>query len=73
MKTATDEAIEVLVETPDDTQANLALEKHLCFAKLDWDNGLPIRCSVGDHPIGILARDDSAGPLDSEGRLKLAD
>ena len=48
---AADAAIDVLHKSPDDARASLALGRHLCFIKQDWENGLPILAAAGDHRL----------------------
>ena len=49
-------ADEKLKTNPDDPQANLALGRYRCFAKGDWEAGLPLLAKSGDAALASLAK-----------------
>lgn len=66
-------AREALKKNADDPEANLAVGKHLCFVKGDWDKGLPYLAKGSDEKIKSLAQKDLAIPTDTAKQLELAD
>jgi hypothetical protein len=66
-------AIATLQQKPDDAGANLAAGKYYCFAKGNWQRGLPMLARGDDLVLKSIAERDLAHPTDSEKQLKLAD
>jgi hypothetical protein len=66
-------ALDTLAKKPDDSQANLAAGKYLCFYKADWDKGLPMLALGKDPELGPLAQADIAGANTSAQQAKLGD
>jgi len=55
-------AKQTLAEKPDNVDANLAMGKFKCFAKGDWDSGLPMLLKGNDDTLKALAEKDLAKP-----------
>ncbi len=53
-------ANETLEKNPTDPQANLAVGKHLCFVKGDWEQGVPMLALCGDAGLKAAAEKDIA-------------
>jgi formylglycine-generating enzyme required for sulfatase activity len=68
-----DAARTVLRDRPDDPEANLAVGRYECFAKGDWEKGLPLLSKGRDMPLAKLAAEDLKMPADAAARLKLGD
>jgi hypothetical protein len=51
-------------KSPEDTAANLALGKHLCFVAGEWSDGLPFLAKGGDKDFAPVAEKD-LGPKDN--------
>ncbi|MGD0091836.1 MAG: hypothetical protein ABSE73_18130 [Planctomycetota bacterium] len=66
-------AKETLAEKPDDPNANLSLGKFLCFAKGDWEKGVPLLAKGGDEPLKVLAAKDLAKPDNPAEQAALGD
>ncbi len=66
------DAAGVLVERPDDADANLALGKFHALARGDWDRGLQLLARGGDLKFKALAVADLATPADAVTTLALA-
>ncbi|MCD4727826.1 MAG: hypothetical protein K8R46_09200, partial [Pirellulales bacterium] len=66
-------AIGVLVENPDDAEANLTVGKWRCFTNGDWHHGLPLLAKGSDAELAALARRDFARPMAVEDQMSLAD
>jgi len=66
-------ARETLREKPDDAGANLTVGRYLCFAKGDWQQGLPCLAKGGDAGLSRAAQEDLKAPQDPAVQLKLAD
>ncbi len=67
------EALAVLKERHDDTEANLVLGKYLCFTKNDWIAGLPRLAKGADPTLQSLALRDIAGARSPEEQVRLGD
>ena len=59
-------ANETLEKNPTDPQANLAVGKHLCFVKGDWEQGVPMLALCGDAGLKAAAEKDIAADKDSK-------
>ncbi|CAN5440825.1 hypothetical protein BH09PLA1_BH09PLA1_10650 [soil metagenome] len=53
-----------LKTAPDNPDANLIVGRHLCAARGDWDNGLPMLLKATDRPLAALADRDLTCPED---------
>ena len=62
-----------LVKTPDDPEANLVVGKYLCFARGDWDKGLPMLALGKDDALKALAKQEREGAASSKEQAKLGD
>ena len=62
-----------LEKTPDDPDANLLVGKYLCFAKADWDKGLPMLALGSDVQVKALAKQELQGAASSDEQAKLGD
>lgn len=63
-----------LESNPDDPHANLLVGKWLCFAKRDWDSGLPLLAKSGDETLRSLAAEELSRTGENAGdQLALAD
>ena len=67
------QARDVLKTKPDDPEANLAVGKYVCFAKKDWEKGLPQLAKGSDQPLREIAKLDVANPADGSDQLHVAD
>jgi hypothetical protein len=67
------QALAVLAETPADVEANLAVGKHDCFIKGDWEKGLRKLALTDDPTLGPLAEMELKAPLSTDEQLELAD
>ncbi len=66
-------ANETLEKNPTDPQANLAVGKHLCFVKRDWEQGVPMLALCGDAGLRAAAEKDIAADKDSKAQLAAGD
>jgi hypothetical protein len=66
-------AVAVLEEQPTDPDANLTVGKYRCFAKGDWERGLPMLALSRDPQLKTLAQQELAGPDAAEDQKNLAD
>jgi len=66
-------AIEKLKTTPDDPAANTSVGKYLCFAKGDWERGLPMLAKGDDAKVKELASKEKGGTEDAKEQVGLAD
>ena len=66
-------AKETLLSKPDDPDANLAMGKYLCFAKGNWEKGLPLLAKSNDSALKILAEKEFAKPKDAIEQVALGD
>jgi len=66
-------AEEKLKQQPDDPSANLVVGKFLCFAKGDWDGGLPHLSRGADRALAAAARLDLAAPSEPKTQLPVGD
>ena len=76
MRTAHDrlaQALPKLKTAPDDPAANLALGTYLCFARGEWDDGLPRLARGSDAAIASASKQDLARPDDAAARAKAGD
>ena len=62
-----------LAANPKDGDASLAIGRFYCFSKGDWERGLPLLAKGSDAALKRLARDDLAGPTESEKQAGLGD
>ena len=70
---AVKKAMAALEKTPDDTEANLTVGKYKCFAKGDWESGLPMLALGNDQALKALAAKDLEGTVLSDDQVKLGD
>jgi len=66
-------ATDVLIKDPENGAANLEVGLYLCFAKGDWDLGLPLLAKGSDPALKSLAAKELLKPADAAGRVELAD
>ena len=66
-------ANEALEKNPTDPQANLAVGKHLCFVKGDWEQGVPMLALCGDAGLKAAAEKDIAADKDAKAQLPAGD
>jgi hypothetical protein len=66
-------ANEVLEKNPTDPQANLAVGKHLCLVKGDWEQGVPMLALCGDAGLKAAAEKDIAADKDAKAKLPAGD
>ncbi len=66
-------AIVLLVDKPNDSDANLKVGKYRCFMKGDWKNGLPMLALGNDATLKGLAEKEVAGVTGSDEQIKLGD
>jgi hypothetical protein len=66
-------ANEALEKNPTDPQANLAVGRHLCFVKGDWEQGVPMLALCGDAGLKAAAENDIAAEKDPKAKLAAAD
>jgi hypothetical protein len=62
-----------LQTTPDDPQANLIVGSFWCFAKSDWDKGLPFLAKGADQSLAGVASSEIKHPTAAAERAGLAD
>jgi hypothetical protein len=66
-------AKETLQQTPDDSEANLAVGRYLCFCQRRWDKGLPMLAKSGDAAIQKAAAAELRGAQTPAEQIALAD
>jgi hypothetical protein len=66
-------AMETLENKPDDAAANTAVGKYLCFAKGDWDRGLPLLAKGDDAKLKELATLELAAPTEPNKQIEVGD
>jgi serine/threonine protein kinase/Leucine-rich repeat (LRR) protein len=66
-------ARETLKEKPDDSAANLALGKFLCFNEANWSEGLACLAKGSDTTLKELAEKSIVAPTDTDEIVTLAD
>jgi hypothetical protein len=66
-------AMETLKTKPDDPAANTSVGKYLCFAKGDWERGLPKLTKGDDARLKELAARDLQEPVDTKEQVALGD
>jgi hypothetical protein len=66
-------AIEVLKNAPDDQASNHTLGSFLCFARQDWQAGLPLLAKGTDARVIDLAKADVAVPTDPKAQHRLGE
>jgi hypothetical protein len=66
-------ANETLEKNPTDPKANLAVGKHLCFVKGDWEQGVPMLALCGDAGLKAAAEKDIAADKDPKAKLPAGD
>ena len=69
----TRDVVRRLTEDPDDPSANLIVGKFLCYAKGDFDEGLPQLVKGSDERLKQLAATELAHPQDAQAQVQLAD
>lgn len=57
----------------DDPEANLKFGRYLCFAKSDWEKGLPLLAKGSDGALAAVARKEMAKPEAVEARIEVGD
>ena len=62
-----------LKTVPDDPEANLVVGKYQCFAKGNWDKGLPMLALGKDEALKALAQQELKGAASSTEQTKLGD
>ncbi len=62
-----------LSKNPADPEANLAVGRFLCFAKDDWERGLPHLAKGSDPRLQAIADKELAKPEDSPGQAAMGD
>jgi hypothetical protein len=67
------QVIQVLDESPDDPQANLAVGRYYCFVKGEWERGLPFLAKGSDRRLAALAETDLRLPIVPIDQSDLAD
>ena len=68
------EAQETLKSSPEDAAANLAVGKHLCFTKGQWQRGLPYLAKGDDKGLQRVAgMETPTPPTGGDDQVKLAD
>jgi hypothetical protein len=72
-QTADAKAAEILARDPNDPRANLVRGKYLCFARGNWDAGLPYLERGSDPALRRLAAAERKPPGDGPGMATLAD
>jgi formylglycine-generating enzyme required for sulfatase activity len=63
----------ILEKTPDDPEANSAVGGYLCFAKGDWEKGLPMLALGRDEALRSIAQRELGNPTSSAEQAKLGD
>jgi hypothetical protein len=66
-------SLATLAELPADPEANLAVGKYYCFAKGQWDKGLPKLALGKDADLKTLAEKEIAAPSAANEQLELGD
>jgi hypothetical protein len=66
-------AVAKLANDPKDEAASLAIGRYLCFAKGDWEQGLPRLTAGGDNKLSDVAMTDSLGGDTPEDMVRVAD
>ncbi len=67
------EAESALEKDSADASANLVVGKFRCFAKEQWEIGLPLLAHSSDDALNAISKQDLASPKDPAEQLKLAD
>jgi hypothetical protein len=65
------QARQTLKDKPDDADANKTVGQWHCFAKREWDKGLPLLAKGSDAALAALAKQDLAAPTDAKEREAL--
>ena len=66
-------AFDALEKNPEDPAANLEAGEFCCFAKGDWELGLPMLAKGGEGPLAALARKDLEGAEEPAPQAALGD
>ncbi len=66
-------AADKLKKDPTDPDANLAVGRYLCFAKGNWEKGLPLLAAGSNVKLAELADKDLAAPTAAADQVELAD
>ena len=66
-------SLEKLASAPEDSDANMAAGKFLCFARNQWDIGLPLLAKGSDSAIKALVQLDLAAGTDTAAQTKAAE
>lgn len=67
------QAIDKMKANPTDPSANLAVGKYLCFAKGDWDRGLPMLALGNNETLKTIAALELVGVNEANEQAKLGD
>jgi WD40 repeat protein/formylglycine-generating enzyme required for sulfatase activity len=70
---AVGKALSILVNAPNDPEANLGGGRFYCFAMADWDRGLPMLAKCSDARCKMAAQQDLADPTSSDAQAKVGD
>ena len=73
LRTAADEALELLKTDPNHAEAHLAAARWFCFGKDDWPRGLPHFAAGSDEGLAAAARRDLACPQDAREAMLCGD
>ena len=66
-------AMETLSGDPDSAAANLAVGQWHCFAKGNWEKGLPMLAKGSDPDLAAIAKQDLAAPAKASDQMDLGD
>jgi len=66
-------AMQTLLGKPDNPAANLTAGKYFCFAKGEWETGLPLLAKGSDPALKALAEKELARPEGGEAQAALAE
>jgi hypothetical protein len=64
-------ALKAAAQDPSNPTMNLRAGRFLCFAKADWEKGLPLLAKSSDAQLQSLAMADLAAPQESHDQLEL--
>jgi len=66
-------ANEIIKNHPNDLDANLTLGRYLCFAMVNWEEGLNYLAKGSDKNLLKLAAEEQNHPADADAQIALAD
>ena len=66
-------ALETLAADPENAEANLAVGQWHCFAKGDWEKGLPCLAKGSREDLAALAKQELAKPAGAKDQVAVAD